>query len=81
VDTKNTVGHDAVAQQVRAVVESLDRADSTLIDAGDAQADFRTVSITTGEAIRKWVLNENATHLNSAAWILPRAQRWAGSFA
>ena len=64
MNTKNTIGHDAVAQQVRAVIESLDREGSTPINAGDAQADFRTVTITTGEgeAIRKWVINENATH-------------------
>lgn len=64
MNTRNAIGHDAVAQQVRAVIESLDRAGSTPINAGDAQADFRTVSITTeeGEAIRKWVLTENATY-------------------
>jgi len=64
MNTKNTIGHDAAAQQVRVVIESLDRAGSRPINAGDAQADFRTVTITTeeGEAIRKWVINENATH-------------------
>jgi predicted O-methyltransferase YrrM len=64
MNTRNAIGHDAVAQQVRAVIESLDRPGSTPINAGDAQADFRTVSITTeeGEAIRKWVLTENATY-------------------
>ena len=64
MNPKNTIGQNAAVQQVRAVIESLDRAGSTPINAGDAQADFRTVTITSeeGEAIRKWVINENATH-------------------
>ena len=55
MDTKKTIGHDAAAQQVCAVIESLDREGSTPIYAGDAQADLRIVSITTGEgeAIRR----------------------------
>lgn len=62
--TKDTMVHDAAVQRVRAVIESLDREGSTPINAGDAKADFRAVTITTGEgeALRKWVLNENATH-------------------
>jgi len=53
-----------LVKQVRAVIESLDREGSTPVDTGDAQADFRTVTITTleGEALRKWVLKEDATH-------------------
>jgi predicted O-methyltransferase YrrM len=64
VNTKNTMVHNAAVQQVRAVIESLDREGSTPINDGDAKADFRTVTITTGEgeALRKWVLSENATH-------------------
>jgi predicted O-methyltransferase YrrM len=64
MNTKNTAGQSAAAQRVRAVIESLDREGSAPINAGDAKADFRTVTITTGEgeALRKWVLNENATH-------------------
>ena len=64
MNTKNIIGHDPAAQQVRAVIESLDREGSTPIHAGDAKADFRTVTITTGEgeALRKWVISENATH-------------------
>ena len=64
MNTKNTSGHSAAARQVRAVIESLDREGSTPIDAGGAKADFRTVTITTGEgeALKKWVLNENAPH-------------------
>lgn len=62
--TKDTMVHDAAVQRVRAVIESLDREGSTPTNAGDAKADFRAVTITTGEgeALRKWVLNENATH-------------------
>ncbi|MCU0520743.1 MAG: class I SAM-dependent methyltransferase [Anaerolineae bacterium] len=54
----------AGAEQVRAVIESLDRGGSTPVDTGQAKLDFRTVTITTeeGEAIRRWVVSENATH-------------------
>jgi predicted O-methyltransferase YrrM len=64
VNTKDTIGYDAAARQVRTVIESLDREGSTPINAGGAKADFRTVTITTGEgeALKRWVLNENATH-------------------
>jgi predicted O-methyltransferase YrrM len=64
MNTKDTTARDAAVQRVRAVIESLDREGATPIDAGDAKADFRTVTITTreGEALRKWGLNENATH-------------------
>ena len=64
MNTKNTMVHDAAVEQVRAVIESLDREGSTPINVGDAKADFRAVTITTdeGEALREWVLNENATH-------------------
>jgi predicted O-methyltransferase YrrM len=64
LNTKHSIGHDAATRQVRAVIESLDREGSTPINAGDAKADFRTVTTTIGEceALRKWVLNENATH-------------------
>ena len=64
METEDTTIHDAAVKQVRAVIESLDREGATPINGGDAQVDFRTVSITTGEgeALRKWVLNENATH-------------------
>jgi predicted O-methyltransferase YrrM len=61
---KHSRGYDTVTQQVRAVIESLDRAGSRPINAGDAKPDFRTVTITPGEgeAIRKWVIKENAAH-------------------
>ena len=64
MNTKNIIDHDAAAQQVRAVIESLDRDGSTPIHTGDAKANFRTVTITTGEgeALRNWVIRENATH-------------------
>jgi len=64
MNTKNTASRDVAAQRVRAFIESLDREGSTPINVGDAKADFRTVTITTreGEALRKWVLTENATH-------------------
>lgn len=64
MNTQDTIVQDTVVQQVRAVIESLDREGTTPIYAGDAKADFRTVTITTreGEALRKWVLNEKATH-------------------
>ena len=64
MNAKNTASRDVAAQRVRAFIESLDREGSTPIDAGDAKADFRTVTITTreGEALRKWVLAEKATH-------------------
>jgi len=55
--------YDAVARQVRAVIESLDREGVTPVDTGAAELDFRTVTITTreGEVLRDWVRNENAT--------------------
>ena len=61
---EKTAGRDAAVQRVRAVIESLDRERSTPVNTGDAKADFRTVTITTheGEALRKWVLAEKATH-------------------
>jgi predicted O-methyltransferase YrrM len=64
MDTNHSTDRGALAQRVRALIDSLDRAGATSIDAGDAKADFRTVSITTAEgaAIRKWVMNENAVH-------------------
>ena len=64
MNTKNTIGHSAAADQVRAVIESLDREGSIRVMSRNPRADFRTVSITTGEAeaIRKWVIDENATH-------------------
>ena len=63
MNMKSTVSQDA-AQRVRAVIESLDREGSSLVNTGDAKADFRTVTITTreGEALRKWVLAEKAAH-------------------
>jgi hypothetical protein len=65
VNRENSQGHGAAAQQVRAVIESLIREASTPTDAGDWRSRFRTVSITAGEgdALRKWVINENAAHL------------------
>lgn len=53
---------EATVQQVRAVIESLDREGASPVDTGDANLDFRTVTITSkeGEALRDWVLNENA---------------------
>jgi predicted O-methyltransferase YrrM len=62
MNTKNTMGHKAAAQQVRAVIDSLDRAGSTPLNAGAARPDFRTVTITSDEAeiLRKWVINEKA---------------------
>ena len=53
---------EATVQQVRAVIESLDREGASPVDTGDANLDFRTVTITSkeGEAVRDWVLNENA---------------------
>jgi predicted O-methyltransferase YrrM len=46
------------------VIESLDRDGAQPVDVGDAQLDFRTVTITSteGEALRRWVVNDNATH-------------------
>lgn len=63
MNTKNTLGYyNAAVQRVRAMIKSLDREGSTPINAGGAKPDFRTVTITTGEgeAIRKWVITENA---------------------
>ncbi|MBN1250407.1 MAG: class I SAM-dependent methyltransferase [Anaerolineae bacterium] len=56
--------HRAQAQRVRALIDSLDRAGSTHVDTGGAKLDFRTVTITAGEgeALRKWVLSEQASH-------------------
>jgi predicted O-methyltransferase YrrM len=64
MNPKNTTHPNAAAQQVRAVIESLDREGSSPVDTGDAKADFRTVTITSGEgdALRRWVIRENATH-------------------
>jgi predicted O-methyltransferase YrrM len=65
MNTQNTIGHNAAAEQVRAVIESLDRDGSTpVVSRNPKAADFRRVSITTeeAEAIRKWVIDENATH-------------------
>jgi predicted O-methyltransferase YrrM len=64
MSTKNTVNRDAAVQQVRAVIESLDRESSTPINTGNAKPDFRTVTITCaeGEALRSWVKSENASH-------------------
>lgn len=58
---------DAVAsgvERIRAVIASLDRDGSAPVDTGAAKLDFRTVTITTseGEAIRRWVVSEGATH-------------------
>jgi predicted O-methyltransferase YrrM len=60
---KGTMSQIALAQRVRAFIQSLDRAGSTPFNAGPVQADFRTVTITTGEgeAIREWVMNEKAS--------------------
>ena len=38
MNTNNIIGHDAAAQQVRAVIESLDQEGSTPTHAGDAKA-------------------------------------------
>lgn len=59
---KTTAEHDPRAQQVRAVIESLDRDGSTPMDTGSSKHDFRIVTISTreGEAIRRWITNENA---------------------
>ncbi len=64
MSTKNTVSRDAAVQQVRAVIESLDRERSTPINTGNAKPDFRTVTITSaeGEALRRWARSENASH-------------------
>ncbi len=66
MNPKITTNHNAAAQRVRAVIESLDRDGSTSINTGDAKPDFRTVfhtvTITTeeGAALRTWVINKNA---------------------
>jgi predicted O-methyltransferase YrrM len=64
MNTNNSKDQNAAVQQVRAVIESLDREGSTPINTGDVKADFRTVTITSGEgeALREWVLHENASH-------------------
>ena len=56
--------HNALVQQIRIVIESLNREGSTPFNAGDAKADFRTVTITIkeGETLREWVQRENAAH-------------------
>lgn len=63
MNAKHIVEREAI-QRVRAVIASLDREGATPINAGGAKANFRTVTITTreGEALRKWVLTEKATH-------------------
>ena len=48
MNTQNTLSHDAAAQQVRAVIESLDREGVTPVVSRNPKADFRTVSISTG---------------------------------
>ncbi len=46
MNTKNILGHKALAQQVRAVIDRLDRAGSASFNARAAKPDFRTVTIT-----------------------------------
>ena len=65
MNTKYTISHIAAADQVRSVIESLDREGSTPVISRSPKApDFRRVSIPTveAEAIRQWVIDENATH-------------------
>lgn len=54
----------AAARRVRAIIESLDREGATAVATGGSAHDFRTVTISTGEAeaLRGWVVRENAVH-------------------
>jgi len=54
----------AAVRRVRAVIESLDREGATTVETGGATHDFRTVTVSTGEAeaLRRWVVRENAVH-------------------
>ena len=54
---------DGAMQQVRRVIERLDQDGSLVADADGATHDVRTVSISMreGEALRKWILKEDAT--------------------
>jgi hypothetical protein len=63
MNTKRSLGQKAIAQQVRTVIDTLDRTGSTTFPAGAAKPDFRTVTITIseGDALRRWVLHENAS--------------------
>ena len=61
---RDTTGGSAAVQRVRAVLDSLDREGSAPVVSRNPEApDFRTVSISTeeGEAIRRWVMAEDAT--------------------
>ncbi len=62
--TKATEPRRAALQQVRAVIEGLDRDGASPVDTGGSDHDFRTVAITTseGEALRRWIRRENAAH-------------------
>ncbi len=62
--TKATEPRRAAIQQVRAVIEGLDRDGALPVDTGGSDHDFRTVAITTseGEALRRWIRRENAAH-------------------
>jgi predicted O-methyltransferase YrrM len=64
VNISDTRKLDAAIQRVRNVIKSLDRDGATPVNTGEAQPDFRRVTITTkeGEAIRRWVVKENAAH-------------------
>ena len=55
--------NDSRIDQVRKVIESLDRDGKTPVVSRNPNADFRTVSITPAEAesLREWVIAENAS--------------------